>query len=65
MLTIIKNGLLDLYLKKLPTLSDSHIADKQWMQEISSEYDIYESLCSIKRDAPIATSYLADNPYGA
>ena len=42
MLTIFKNGQFDLYLEKLSRMSESEFADKELMQSISAEYDIYE-----------------------
>jgi quercetin dioxygenase-like cupin family protein len=42
MLTIFKNGQFDLYLERLSKMSDSDFTDKDLMQSISAEFDIYE-----------------------
>lgn len=42
MLTIFKNGRFDEYLKRLSELSDEDFANKELMDQISAEYDIYE-----------------------
>ena len=43
MLSIFKNGQFDLYLEKLSTMSDSDFENKELMNSINAEFDIYES----------------------
>ena len=42
MLTIFKNGQFDLYLERLSKMSDKEFEDKDLMNSISAEFDIYQ-----------------------
>jgi len=42
MLSIFKNGQFDLYLEKLSQMTDEQFADKDLMDSVSAEFDIYE-----------------------
>jgi quercetin dioxygenase-like cupin family protein len=42
MLSIFKNGQFDLYLERLSQMTDEQFADKDLMDSVSAEFDIYE-----------------------
>lgn len=42
MITVFKNGQFDWYLKKLSEMSDSDFEDKELIEKVNAEFDIYE-----------------------